>query len=60
MTDSGSNGLSNLDSAATVRFLNEWCVKIQEPNPDEVAEVIASRLRLKERRKADASHQQVP
>ena len=60
MTDSGSNGLLHFDSAALERFLCEWGMKIQEPTPDEEAEVIASRLRLKEKRLPDPSHQQVP
>ena len=60
MTAIGSNGQMHLDSAALERFLCEWGMKIQEPTPDEVAEVIAGRLKLKEKRMADATHQQVP
>ena len=59
MTDSGSNGIATYENAALDRFLCEWGMKIQEPTPDEEAEVIASRLRLKEKRQ-DPSHQQVP
>jgi len=60
MTEVGSNGLSHFDSAALERWLSEWGMKIQEPTPDEEAEIIASRLRLNEKRQADPSHQQVP
>ncbi len=60
MTDSSSNGLSHFDSAALENFLSEWGVKINEPTPDEEAEIIANHLRLKDKRLADPSHQQVP
>jgi hypothetical protein len=60
MTDGSSNGLLHFDSAALEMFLCEWGLKIQEPTPDEEAEIIASRLRLKEKRIADPTHQQVP
>ncbi len=60
MTDSSGNGLLHFDSAALERFLCEWGMKIQEPTPDEEAEVIASRLRIKELRMTDPTHQQVP
>jgi len=60
MTDGNSNGLLNIDCAAIERFLCEWGMKIQEPTPDEEAELIASRLRLKEIRKIDPSHQTAP
>ncbi|MFH1677040.1 MAG: hypothetical protein ABIC40_08435 [bacterium] len=60
MTDSGGNGLIHFDSAAVERFLCEWGIKIQELTPDEEAEVIASRLRLKEKHQVDPSHKQVP
>jgi hypothetical protein len=48
------------DSAAVERFLCEWGLKIQEPSPDEEAEVIANRIRIKEKRLTDPTHQQVP
>ena len=60
MTDSSSNGLMQFDSAAVERFLCEWGLKIHEPSPDEEAEVIASRIRIKEKRLTDPTHQQVP
>jgi len=60
MTDCSSNGKILFDSAAVERFLCEWGMKIQEPTPDEEAEVIASRLRLKEKRLASPSHDQMP
>ncbi len=60
MTDNSSNSLLHFDSAALERFLCEWGMKIQEPTPDEEAEVIASRLRLKEKRIMGPAHEQVP
>ena len=60
MTDGSSNGIKQFDSAAVERFLGEWGLKIQEPTPDEEAEVIASRIRIKEKRLTDPSHLQVP
>jgi hypothetical protein len=60
LTDSSSNGLVQFDSAAVERFLCEWGLKIQEPSPDEEAEVIANRIRIKEKRLTDPTHQQVP
>ena len=50
----------HFDTADMERFLCEWGMKIQEPTPDEQAEVIASRLKLKEKRQIDPSHKQVP
>jgi len=60
LTDSSSNGLLQFDSAAVERFLCEWGMKIQEPTPDEKAEVIASRIRIKEKRLTDPTRQHVP
>ncbi len=60
MTDSGSSGFIHMDSATMERFLTEWGMKIQDPTPDEEAEVIASRLRLKEKKQNDGTRHQVP
>ena len=60
MTDGNSGAPTAHDSAAIKKFLNEWGFRIQEPTPDEEAEVIASRLGLKEKRVIDPSHQEAP
>ena len=60
MKDRSSNGLLHFDSIALEQFLCEWGMKIQDPTPDEEAEIMASRLRLIEKRQTDPSHQQVP
>ncbi len=60
MKDGSLNGVMHFDTADLERFLCEWGMKIQEPTPDEEAEVIASRMRIKEKRQSDPSHQQVP
>ena len=58
MTESNCNGKAHADVAALERFLNEWALKIHEPTIDEQAEVIASRLRLNDRKKPDPIHDQ--
>ena len=60
LKDGNLNGVMHFDTADMERFLCEWGMKIQEPTPDEQAEVIASRLKLKEKRQIDPSHKQVP
>jgi hypothetical protein len=61
MTDSGSNGSIQNDSAAIKKHLTEWGLTIDEPTHDEQAEVIASRLKvIEKKRKLNPSHEQQP
>ena len=60
MTDSGSNGNVQNDSAIIKRHLTEWGFALQEPTHDEEAEVIASRLKIIEKRKLNPTHDQQP
>ncbi len=60
MTDNGSNGNVLKDSAIIKRFITEWGLTIQEPTHDEEAEVIASRLKINEKRNLNPTHEQQP
>lgn len=60
MNDGTINGLNHVDPHEMERFLNEWGMKILEPTLDEQAEIIAARMRMKEKAQIDPSHQQVP
>lgn len=60
MTDSGSNGNVQNDSAAIKRHLTEWGLSIDEPNLDEQAEIVASRLKIIEKKKLNPTHEQQP
>ncbi|HDS30041.1 MAG TPA: hypothetical protein ENN67_03265 [Firmicutes bacterium] len=60
MKETSSSGLMQFDPLDMERFLCEWGMKIQEPTRDEQAEIIANRIKIKEKRKIDPTHQQVP